>query len=120
MSSSDQIKDLIRTGKKDGYILEDNLEKSISHMPDVDQTYIRNTIEGFKIQIIKSQKDYDELKYLSGADAIEFLQNLSEANTVLLKKIKIILMLLLRILVHQKLRTRHQLKVILLNQKIMQ
>jgi hypothetical protein len=88
MSSSDQIKDLIRTGKKDGYILEHNLEKSISHMPDMDQTYIRNTIEGFKIQIIKSQKDYDELKYLSGADAIEFLQNLSDGKYSAFKKDK--------------------------------
>ena len=88
MSSSDQIKDLIRTGKKDGYILEDNLEKSISHMPDMDQAYIRNTIEGFKIQIIKSQKDYDELKYLSGADAIEFLQNLSDGKYSAFKKDK--------------------------------
>ena len=63
MSSSDQIKDLIRTGKKVGYILEATLEKSISHLPAMDQSYIRNTIEGFKIQIIKSKKDYDELKY---------------------------------------------------------
>jgi hypothetical protein len=88
MSSSDQIKDLIRTGKEDGYILEDNLEKCINHMPVVDQTYIRNTIEGFKIQIIKSQKDYDELKYLSGADAIEFLQNLSDGKYSAFKKDK--------------------------------
>ena len=80
MSSSDQIKDLIRTGKKDGYILESILEESISLMSASDQTYIRNTIEGFKIQIIKSKKDYDELKYLSGADAIEFLQNLSDGK----------------------------------------
>ena len=64
------------------------LEKSISHMPDMDQTYIRNTIEGFKIQIIKSQKDYDELKYLSGADAIEFLQNLSDGKYSAFKKDK--------------------------------
>ena len=88
MSSSDQIKDLIRTGKKDGYILESILEESISHMSAMDQTYIRNTIEGFKIQIIKSKKDYDELKYLSGADAIEFLQNLSDGKYSAFKKDK--------------------------------
>ena len=88
MSSSDQIKDLIRTGKKDGYILESILEESISLMSATDQTYIRNTIEGFKIQIIKSKKDYDELKYLSGADAIEFLQNLSDGKYSAFKKNK--------------------------------
>ena len=88
MSSSDQIKDLIRTGKKDGYILDSILEESISLMSATDQTYIRNTIEGFKIQIIKSKKDYDELKYLSGADAIEFLQNLSDGKYSAFKKDK--------------------------------
>ena len=88
MSSSDQIKDLIRTGKKDGYILESILEESISLMSASDQTYIRNTIEGFKIQIIKSKKDYDELKYLSGIDAIEFLQNLSDGKYSAFKKDK--------------------------------
>ena len=88
MSSSDQIKDLIRTGKKDGYVLESALEKAISHLPAMDQSYIRNTIEGFKIQIIKSKKDYDELKYLSGIDAIEFLQNLSDGKYSAFKKDK--------------------------------
>ena len=88
MSSSDQIKDLIRTGKKDGYILESILEESICLMSAMDQTYIRNTIEGFKIQIIESKKDYDELKYLSGADAIEFLQNLSDGKYSAFKKDK--------------------------------
>jgi len=88
MSSSDQIKDLIRTGKKEGYILESDLEEFISHMPAMDQTYIRNTIEGFKIQLVKSKKDYDELKYLSGADAIKFLQNLSDGKYSAFKKDK--------------------------------
>ena len=86
MSSSDQIKNLIRSGKKDGYVLESELNESISHLPNQDQTYIRNTIEGFKIQIIKSQKDYDELKYLSGEDAIKFLQNLSDGKYSAFKK----------------------------------
>ena len=86
MSSSDQIKNLIRSGKNDGYILETKLNETISHLPNQDQIYIRNTIEGFKIQIIKSQKDYDELKYLSGADAIKFLQNLSDGKYSAFKK----------------------------------
>ena len=80
MSSSDQIKDLIRTGKKDGYILESHLKKCISSLSETDQNYIINTIEGFKIQIVKSTDDYDELKYLSGKDAIDFLQNLTDGK----------------------------------------
>ena len=86
MSLSDQIKDLIRSGKKVGYILESNLIEVTSTLSDADKTYIRNTIEGFKIQIIKSQKDYDELKYLSGEDAIKFLQNLSDGKYSAFKK----------------------------------
>ena len=38
------------------------------------------TIEGFKIQIVSSSDDYDELKYLSGEDAIDFLQNLTDGK----------------------------------------
>ena len=86
MSLSDQIKDLIRNGKKDGYILEANLSNRISSLSDTDQIYIRNTIEGFKIQVVKSKKDYDELKYLSGEDAIKFLQNLSDGKYKAFKK----------------------------------
>ena len=80
MSLSDQIKNLIRTGKKDRYILEEHLKKCISSFSETDQNYIRNTIEGFKIQIVSSSDDYDELKYLSGKDAIDFLQNLSDGK----------------------------------------
>ena len=86
MSLSDQIKDLIRTGKDVGYILESNLTNLISTLPVADQNYIRNTIDGFKIQIIQSKKDYDELKYLSGKDAIKFLQNLSDGKYSAFKK----------------------------------
>ena len=80
MNLSDQIKNLIRNGKKDGYILEDNLSECISSLPPVDQDYIRNTIDGFKIQIVKSIDDYDEFKIYVGKDAINFLQNLSDGN----------------------------------------
>ena len=65
MSLSDQIKDLIRTGKDLGYILESDLVDLITTLPEADQNYIRNTIEGFKIQIVRSSDDYDELKYIS-------------------------------------------------------
>ena len=88
MSLSDQIKDLIRSGKEVGYILESNLAELTSTLSEADQNYIRNTIEGFKIQIIKSKKDYDELKYLSGEDAIKFLQNLSDGKYSAFKKDK--------------------------------
>ena len=80
MSLPDQIKNLIRTGKKDGYILEEHLNECISSFSETDQNYIRNTIEGFKIQIVRSSDDYDELKYLSGKDAIDFLQNLTDGK----------------------------------------
>ena len=86
MSSSDQIKDLIRTGKKDGYILESHLKECISSFSVTDQNYILNTIEGFKIQIVKSSNDYDELKYLTGKDAIDFLQNLTDGKYSAFKK----------------------------------
>ena len=86
MSLSDQIKNLIRTGKDSGYILESDLANLISTLPEADQNYIRNTIDGFKIQIIQSKKDYDELKYLSGEDAIKFLQNLSDGKYSAFKK----------------------------------
>tara|TARA_Y100000992_G_C20940208_1_gene338660 strand:- start:9 stop:284 length:276 start_codon:yes stop_codon:yes gene_type:complete len=88
MSLSDQIKDLIRTGKELGYILEIDLVNLISTLPEADQNYIRNTIDGFKIQIIESKHDYDELKYLSGEDAIKFLQNLSDGKYSAFKKDK--------------------------------
>mgnify|MGYP006232109681 FL=1 len=80
MSLPDQIKNLIRTGKKDGYILEEDLNKCISSFSETDRNYIRNTIEGFKIQIVSSRDKYDELKYLSGKDAIDFLQNLTDGK----------------------------------------
>ena len=86
MNISDQIKNLIRNGKKDGYILKSELDKHISSFSIIDQNYIKNTIEGFKIQIVDSKNDYDELKYLSGQDAINFLQNLSDGKYSAFKK----------------------------------
>ena len=66
--------------------MESNLTELISTLPEADKNYIRNTIYGFKIQIIQSKKDYDELKYLSGEDAIKFLQNLSDGKYSAFKK----------------------------------
>ncbi len=86
MSKSDQIKDLIRKGKECGYILRTDLTEIIQHLTKTDQDYIINTIDGFKIQLIDSKSDYDELKYLSGKDAIDFLQNLSDGKYKAFKK----------------------------------
>ena len=86
MSKSDQIKDLIRKGKECGYILRTDLLETIQHLTKTDQDYIINTIDGFKIQLIDSKSDYDELKYLSGKDAIDFLQNLSDGKYKAFKK----------------------------------
>ena len=86
MKSSDRIKNLIREGKQEGYILKSELDKHISSFSLTDQNYIINTIEGFKIQIVNSESDYDELKYLSGQDAIDFLQNLSDGKYSAFKK----------------------------------
>ena len=86
MNISDQIKNLIRNGKKDGYILRSDLDRHISSFSTIDQNYIKNTIEGFKIQIVNTKSDYDELKYLSGQDAIDFLQNLSDGKYSAFKK----------------------------------
>ena len=86
MKPSDRIKNLIREGKQEGYILKSELDKHISSFSLTDQNYIINTIEGFKIQIVNSESDYDELKYLSGQDAIDFLQNLSDGKYSAFKK----------------------------------
>ena len=86
MNISDQIKNLIRNAKKDGYILKSELDEHISSFSVIDQNYIKNTIEGFKIQIVNTKSDYDELKYLSGQDAIDFLQNLSDGKYSAFKK----------------------------------
>ena len=80
MNISDQIKNLIRNGKKNGYIIKSELDRHISSFSTIDQKYIINTIEGFKIQIVNTKSDYDELKFLSGQDAIDFLQNLSDGK----------------------------------------
>ena len=39
-----------------------------------------------KYKSFNTKKDYDELKYLSGEDAIKFLQNLSDGKYSAFKK----------------------------------
>ena len=69
-----------------GFVLFNELSSLIHDLSKADQDYIINTIEGFKIQIVKSEEEYDELKYLSGEDAINFLQNLSDGKYSAFKK----------------------------------
>ena len=38
-------------------------------------------MEELKIQIVKTPKDYDEYKYMTGEEAIQFLQGLSDGKT---------------------------------------
>ena len=38
-------------------------------------------MEELKIQVVKTPKDYDEFKYMTGEEAIEFLQSLSDGKT---------------------------------------
>ena len=83
MSLPDQIKNLIRAGKKDGYILKAELEKCISSFSETDQNYIKNTIEGFKIQIVESVSDYDELKYFLYSDKKKNIINYKFASKIL-------------------------------------
>ena len=78
MNLSDQIKNLIRNGKKDGYILEDNLSECISSLPPVDQDYIRNTIDGFKIQVVKSIDDYDEIILIGSGKGVTSVSKIND------------------------------------------
>jgi hypothetical protein len=38
-------------------------------------------MEELEIQVVKTPKDYDEYKYLTGEEAIAFLQSLSDGKT---------------------------------------
>ena len=50
MNISDQIKNLIRNGKKDGCILRSGLDKKMPQLLNGRSNYIKNTIEGFKFK----------------------------------------------------------------------
>ena len=63
MSLSDQIKDLIRTGKKDGYILEKNLNKCISSFSETDQNYIKNKLNSYDSLVTAKNKIKKETAY---------------------------------------------------------
>ena len=75
------IKNLVKKGKENGYILLAELNNVIETLKVADQQYIRDGMEELKIQVVKTPKDYDEFKYMTGEEAIEFLQSLSDGKT---------------------------------------
>tara|TARA_B110000003_G_C16283104_1_gene391805 strand:+ start:152 stop:433 length:282 start_codon:yes stop_codon:yes gene_type:complete len=78
---TDDMKKIVRKGKEEGFILISELDKIIEDLGAADQQYIRDGMEELKIQIVKTPKDYDEYKYMTGEEAIEFLQSLSDGKT---------------------------------------
>ena len=78
------IKNLVKKGKENGYILLSELNNVIETLKVADQQYIRDGMEELKIQVVKTPKDYDEFKYMTGEEAIEFLQSLSDGKLKLL------------------------------------
>ena len=75
------IKKLVQKGKENGFILISELNAIIENLKVADQQYIRDGMEELEIQVVKSPKDYDEFKYMTGEEAIEFLQSLSDGKT---------------------------------------
>tara|TARA_B100000579_G_scaffold394906_1_gene372585 strand:- start:102 stop:377 length:276 start_codon:yes stop_codon:yes gene_type:complete len=78
---SEDIKKLVKKGKENGFILISELDEIIKNLNAADQQYIRDGMEELEIQIVKTAKDYDEYKYMTGEQAIEFLQSLSDGKT---------------------------------------
>ena len=75
------IKKLVQKGKENGFILISELNEIIENLKVADQQYIRDGMEELEIQVVKTPKDYDEFKYMTGEEAIEFLQSLSDGKT---------------------------------------
>ena len=76
-----EIKTLVRKGKENGYVLISEFDEITKEFSSVDQQYIRDSFEELKIQIVKTPKNYDEFKYMTGEEAIQFLQSLSDGKT---------------------------------------
>ena len=75
------IKKLVQKGEENGFILISELNVIIENLKVADQQYIRDGMEELEIQVVKTPKDYDEFKYMTGEEAIEFLQSLSDGKT---------------------------------------
>tara|TARA_Y100000748_G_C15227746_1_gene383871 strand:+ start:343 stop:627 length:285 start_codon:yes stop_codon:yes gene_type:complete len=78
---TENIKKLVQKGKENGFILISELNAIIENLKAPDQQYIRDGMEELEIQVVKTPKDYDEFKYMTGEEAIEFLQSLSDGKT---------------------------------------
>ncbi len=78
---TENIKKLVQKGKENGFILISELNAIIENLKVADQQYIRDGMEELEIQVVKTPKDYDEFKYMTGEEAIEFLQSLSDGKT---------------------------------------
>lgn len=78
---TENIKKLVQKGKENGFILISELNVIIENLKVADQQYIRDGMEELEIQVVKTPKDYDEFKYMTGEEAIEFLQSLSDGKT---------------------------------------
>ncbi len=78
---TENIKKLVQKGKENGFVLISELNAIIENLKVADQQYIRDGMEELEIQVVKTPKDYDEFKYMTGEEAIEFLQSLSDGKT---------------------------------------
>ena len=78
---TENIKKLVQKGKENGFVLISELDAIIENLKVADQQYIRDGMEELEIQVVKTPKDYDEFKYMTGEEAIEFLQSLSDGKT---------------------------------------
>ncbi len=78
---ANEIRELVKSGKENGFILISELDQIIKDLKPADQQYIRDGLEELQIQIVKTPKEYDEFKYLTGKEAIRILQSLSDGKT---------------------------------------
>jgi len=81
-----EIKNLVRKGKENGYVLIQEFDEITKEFGIVDKQYIRDSFEELKVQIVKTPKDYDEFKYMTGEEAVQFLQSLSDGKTKAFEK----------------------------------
>ena len=63
---TNDIKNIVKKGKENGYILISELDEIIKDLKSADQQYIRDGMEELEIQVVKTPKDYDEYKYMTG------------------------------------------------------
>jgi hypothetical protein len=77
----ESITKLVKKGKENGFVLIDELDSIMKNLAIPDQQYIRDSMEEMEIQVVKKAENYDEYKYMTGEEAIQFLQGLSDGKT---------------------------------------